>query len=1682
MKKSTPRKSVSVMLKMYVVLICIFTPFVISAQIPNSPTIVNKTIYSTKTIISGTFDDLKTDILEVSFNGIVYRYIKGGSTDTGLDCNENGIWKLSLNGLAENVAGYNIRVVSKNQSGESTADGALIVKLESIVVDLSSIKHVSTIGGNNGAIDIDVSGGKFGFLKFGYENIGSDPYEEPHGIDYIDFGSLIMGDGVYDELTLEGWMKLDPTVLNAGTRQSLWGQNNEFELGVKDGYILGWRDVSTEQKAELSEHIDINKWHHIAMSSDNSEFELFIDGRKIGNTTSVSEGSQAGVQNAQAGAGVWSDTKTDEPLKGYLFRIRYWNKRFNADEIRGLMTREVDGSEEGLLVSYNMDEGQGNKVYGVGSNATTGTIIGADWELAENAYKFEWTKVGGGTFRVKIGSAYKEVDRYYGEGLEGLRAGVYNVEITNMYGVSVSKSFLVKGPGYIPPVTFDCQSGFYQIASDKFLVYKTSSESYEEIGTGIGTTETNSYGYNTVDNHIYGLNNSKELIRINKDGSAVKLGVVTGLSERGNSADFGSNGELYCIGGSNSGLKRISIANMRVEETINLTLEENTFDKSRGDIVYIPHEQKFYTISIEDHHLYEINVVEGDNKGKVIDKGYIQELDDYNSETGNYGALWYTKEGYLYAFHNDSGMIYKIRVSDLSVAGRYKATSNNANDGAGCPDQYAPVDSDMDGYFDYQDKDADGDGITNSVENGGVNPYDVSQNSSTYIDTDSDGIPNFLDLDSDNDGIPDNIEVQGTFVYIAPTGSVAGNGIVPQYGNGIIPIDSDGDNIPDYLDSDSDNDNIDDSDEGLSDYYNSQKPLSDNDKDGILNKFDITENEFGDPSQGIITVNDLRNRFISVPDGQLYFRLGADFGKRPPLANPVDITVNEDFVKTIKADFKYSDPDNDSFSGVKIYEVSAGLLFIDVDGDGIKNQGDITINPAPDNPIFVKGSDNLNKLSFISVDNAFDTPKSIIQYKVYDGEVYSVNKYSLNITLLEVNDKPLLQTNELTIAEGATVDITTSVLNSTDADNIASELTYTITALTNGNFLKEEETVTSFTKQDVDDGKISFVHDGSEIAPKYHVKVTDKGGLYSEGDVIVSFTNINDKPVFIVNKLIITGGETIKITGQLLNSTDNDNESEEITYTVLSVVNGNFAKDGSQVIEFTKKDVDDGKISFVHDGSDNAPEYTIKVSDIEGLFSESQAIVTFTIYNAPPVILAGNKSVTENFSGIVVGVKATDEDNQQSELVFSIADKFDGNDFIIDASTGDVTFKVIPDYENPSDSDRDNIYVLKVQVTDGSNISYKVIEIIVLNDNTSADLNNDIDGDGVIDSEDNCKSIANVDQADFDGDGEGDVCDTDDDNDGIPDSVEGDKDTDGDGKPNCSDNDSDNDGITDDEEYDSNSDGVFPDDTDNDGIPDYLDTDSDNDGIPDEYEKDSDGNKHYPDDTDGDGIPDYLDPDSDNDGVNDRDEYQNGDTDNDGLADYLDSDDDGDGISTHDEDFDGNGDPTTDDEDSDGIPNYLDSDSDNDGISDSDEKDSDGDGEGPDDYDKDGIPDYLDTDSDNDGISDKSEGQGDYDGDGIPNYIDGVVYDIPEGFTPDGNSGNSTFRIDNFNYDHTHEFIVYNRWGNKVYHSKEYNNNWDGEANVSASFGDRLPVGTYFYLLIVKETSEIYKGNVYLNK
>ena len=199
-------------------------------------------------------------------------------------------------------------------------------------------------------------------------------------------------------------------------------------------------------------------------------------------------------------------------------------------------------------------------------------------------------------------------------------------------------------------------------------------------------------------------------------------------------------------------------------------------------------------------------------------------------------------------------------------------TNDFTQGGAPTPDYLYNPDQDEDGLRDDVDIDSDNDGIPNSIEFNGTDPFgdDDADNIYNYldpdyagfidvngdnlddrVDQDRDGVPDFFDLDSDNDGILDAIEANNGLVptgFDTSTGRYPDNdtdndGLVNQVDtdNGGTPLpvqDFDSDGLEDYLDLDSDND-------GITDYIEGQTTAglialsgNDDDRDGIDNAFD----------------------------------------------------------------------------------------------------------------------------------------------------------------------------------------------------------------------------------------------------------------------------------------------------------------------------------------------------------------------------------------------------------------------------------------------------------------------------------------------------------------------------------------------------------------------------------------------------------------------------------------------------------------------------------------------------------------------------------------------------------------------------------------------------------------------------------------------------------------------------
>ena len=186
-------------------------------------------------------------------------------------------------------------------------------------------------------------------------------------------------------------------------------------------------------------------------------------------------------------------------------------------------------------------------------------------------------------------------------------------------------------------------------------------------------------------------------------------------------------------------------------------------------------------------------------------------------------------------------------------------------------------------------------------------------------------------------------------------------------------------------------------------------------------------------------------------------------------------------------------------------------------------------------------------------------------------------------------------------------------------------------------------------------------------------------------------------------------------------------------------------------------------------------------------------------------------------------------------------DPFDPDTDFDGLSDGDEVFLHGTDPTNP-DSDGDGL-------PDGYEVAHSICLFPPPLDGGAAvcgfdPLNPDVDADGSLDGFDNCPLTPNPTQANFDGDALGDVCDSDDDNDGTPDVNDAfpfdpneNTDTDADGIGNNADPDDDNDGQSDADEVACGSDPLdntsLSPDNDGDGLADCVDPDDDNDGVED---------------------------------------------------------------------------------------------------------------------------------------------------------------------------------------------------------------------------------------------------------
>ena len=156
---------------------------------------------------------------------------------------------------------------------------------------------------------------------------------------------------------------------------------------------------------------------------------------------------------------------------------------------------------------------------------------------------------------------------------------------------------------------------------------------------------------------------------------------------------------------------------------------------------------------------------------------------------------------------------------------------------------------------------------------------------------------------------------------------------------------------------------------------------------------------------------------------------------------------------------------------------------------------------------------------------------------------------TLIVNITAVNDAPVEDTNAvIAVNEGGSTLLSSAELLYTDPDNTAAELTYTIDGLPAHGRLELDGTALvlggTFTQDDIDSGRLAYVHDGSETtADSFAFTVSDPiDGVLAGRTATIEVTPVNDAPVLtaILSASVARNGTLHLVSRYAASDADND--------------------------------------------------------------------------------------------------------------------------------------------------------------------------------------------------------------------------------------------------------------------------------------------------------------------------------------------------------------------------------------------------------------------------------------------------------------------------------------------------------------------------------------------------------------
>ncbi|MGQ1911328.1 PKD domain-containing protein, partial [Marinifilum sp. RC60d5] len=399
------------------------------------------------------------------------------------------------------------------------------------------------------------------------------------------------------------------------------------------------------------------------------------------------------------------------------------------------------------------------------------------------------------------------------------------------------------------------------------------------------------------------------------------------------------------------------------------------------------------------------------------------------------------------------------------------------------------------------------------------------------------------------------------------------------------------------------------------------------DAGGNLN-FTLADDAFGTATVTVILKDDggTANGGDDTSDSQT-FVITVNSVNDIPIAADESVTELEDQTYTFaSADFSNSYADVETaFAGIEI--------------TGLENVGNLEYDGIPVTTGLQIASVDISKLKFIpNADengNAYDS----FTFKVYDGEAYSADAYTMTLNYTPVNDEPSFTLNspkDIEVDEdNGTETVVGQVVTQSEgpADESSQDLTLHVSHTNSGLFSVDPAINAA--------GTLTFTPTPNAFGiSTVTVYITDDGGTDDGGDdtsdsqtFVITVNSVNDAPVADNDSGTVDEGQSVTIS-LIDGDSDVDGTLDVTTITIVSgPVNGSIVDNG------------DGTITYTHDGSETASDsftYTIQDNDAAESNVASVSIAVIEV-NDPPVAL-DNNAITKEDTPVVILVLANDSD------------------------------------------------------------------------------------------------------------------------------------------------------------------------------------------------------------------------------------------------------------------------------------------------------------------------------------------------------------------------------------------------------------------------------------------------------